>query len=476
MTDPLGKFFKGVRLCVGTGVVCPAHRTRAVLLAVVLLAVSGGYVDNARSALYWSTGPSIGRANLDGSNADPEFISVFFRGPIGEACGIAVNDTHIFWADAVKGWIGRANIDGTEANYYLVDGAREPCGVAVDDSYVYWANRNRGFPDGSAGPGSIGRARLDGTGENQDFITGIDLPCGVAVNEEFVFWTARLKYDYVGRALLAGPTVGPPLIEGTDAYDLCSVAVRDDLLYWGGYGDAIGRMMVNGEEAAPDFITGIDPPCAVAVDATHVYWSGLAGHTRVGRAKLDRSTVEPNILPSDSYTGSLSCGVAVDSRLAPPLPPPPEPGPELSRCGVKRVRLNYRRGTAIIALGADYTGSVNLKAQGLGSRVLARKLFGATHLSRLWIKVWPRKRGRAAKRIKHQLARRGWAKVRLRFSCLKQGPRAEKALNIKPIVLRRKRIRRNRRAHVRRMDIRLLVWPKIPPHSSMEPLRLNLGG
>ena len=67
--------------------------------------------------------------------------------------------------------IGRANLDGTgvDQNFILVrtnEFFDYPCGVAVDGEHVYWAWLNSVLE----GVGSIGRANLDGTAVDQDFI------------------------------------------------------------------------------------------------------------------------------------------------------------------------------------------------------------------------------------------------------------------------------------------------------------------
>ena len=69
-------------------------------------------------------------------------------------------DAYIYWADPDSNAIGRANLDGTGANPSFITEADNPLGVAVDGAHVYWAN----------GTNTIGRANLDGTGANQSFI------------------------------------------------------------------------------------------------------------------------------------------------------------------------------------------------------------------------------------------------------------------------------------------------------------------
>jgi sugar lactone lactonase YvrE len=59
--------------------------------------------------------------------------------------------------------IGRANLDGTGANPNFITSATNPDGLAVDGSHIYWAN---------SGSTTIGRANLDGTGVDQGLYHG----------------------------------------------------------------------------------------------------------------------------------------------------------------------------------------------------------------------------------------------------------------------------------------------------------------
>lgn len=69
-------------------------------------------MSSARAAIYWVNFDGIGRANLDGSNAEPTFLSGQERG--FTACSVAVSDKHIYWGDYKNNLIARANLDGTE--------------------------------------------------------------------------------------------------------------------------------------------------------------------------------------------------------------------------------------------------------------------------------------------------------------------------------------------------------------------------
>ena len=194
----------------------------------------GVAVDGAH--VYWANsievGASIGRANLNGTGADEDFIA----DPGGYPCGVAVNGAHIYWANRCcltfggpvgENSIGRANLNGTGADEDFIPldaAAYQPCGVAVDGQHLYWASLGA--------PGSIGRANLDGTGADRDFIPGrygypnpVDPGCGVAVDalsSDFSFGKVK-KNKSEGTAKL---TVELP---GAGTLDLARTnKVRDD--------------------------------------------------------------------------------------------------------------------------------------------------------------------------------------------------------------------------------------------------------
>jgi virginiamycin B lyase len=131
--------------------------------------------------VYWasdSLSPQhIGRASLAGTEAAPTWVTVNAPGP----CGLAVNSANVFWDGfgfffPNNTTIGRASINtpGSPDNSFIGD-ASGPCGLALDtSSHLYWAN---------AGSGTIGRSRTDGTEVNESFIaTGGHEICGVAVD------------------------------------------------------------------------------------------------------------------------------------------------------------------------------------------------------------------------------------------------------------------------------------------------------
>ena len=93
---------------------------------------------------------------------------------------MAVNGSHIHWANSGGNTIGRAGLDGSGVENDFITGAHWPCGVSVDGAHVYWGNS---AADGSQTNGpAIGRANLDGSEVDQAFVTGIGGVCGVALD------------------------------------------------------------------------------------------------------------------------------------------------------------------------------------------------------------------------------------------------------------------------------------------------------
>jgi hypothetical protein len=247
----------------GTGTVRPLVTSVPADNPVCGLAVDRNYV-------YWATGATVARAKRDGSGLDTGFI-----GTPAVSC-VAVDGAHIYWVTATGG-VGRANLDGTGVNADFIaglgnDGAGPgagalPCGVTVDAAHLYWAN---------ATTGAIGRANLDGTGVNQDFITGLSTPglaaspCGVVVDEAHIYWGNSA--GTIGRANLDGSGVENNFISGSGMFGTFPVVCAHDsaYLYWGHTAPGvstywIGRARLDGSDVRNNFISGDFQPTGCAV-------------------------------------------------------------------------------------------------------------------------------------------------------------------------------------------------------------------
>ena len=98
--------------------------------------------------------------------------------------------------------IGRAKIDGTQADQSFISGAGSGSGIAIHGGYIYFT---------SNGGTGIGRAKVAGTDVNPNFITGLNGEISfLAVSAKGIFWADS---GGVGaRAVrLAGPISTEPL-------------------------------------------------------------------------------------------------------------------------------------------------------------------------------------------------------------------------------------------------------------------------
>ena len=288
-------------------------------LVAALLVLPLVLAPRAEAFIYWSGGDAIGRANLDGSGVDRGFIAFEFPPDTWRVGDVAVTANHMYWTNHPGGKIGRANLDGTGVNpRFIRDLPGATWGLAVDAEHLYWTSRSWTTDDGA-----IGRANLDGTNVDRSFITGTGGPYGVAVTPSHIYWA----HDYrtrdkagIGRADLDGSGVDPSFLTAR-ALD---VAVDATHLYWTGFycpftvgscEDSIGRADLDGSGVDPTLISapsGTRPPeWHIAVDAAHLYWTEAeegdwtvadeGGSGTVGRANLDGSGAATYFIPEPVY-------------------------------------------------------------------------------------------------------------------------------------------------------------------------------
>jgi len=386
-------------------------------LALLLMALVAAIPPpRADAAVYWGSGGFLGAANLDGSNfVDGVPYGLANVPEIGNICGVAVSDGNLYWADAGRGTIGRTGLGSNPTGRVdivnetvtideaLVSGIARPCGVAVDGSHIYWADM--------AGM-AIGRADLDGGNVDRTFISGVSSPCGVAVDAGHLYW-GNFVGGTVGRANLDGGNLEEGFVEG--ATGPCGIAVDGSHVYWSNWdGTSIGRVNLDGSAADNQFIGGLHNPCGVAVDGSHVYWTNWSARDPVGRANLDGSGIQSSLVSTEFYLSS--CGVALDGRTfaAPPLP-------LSSPIFIGKVKRGPSKGVAYVNVKVPKTGGVLEVA----SPALAWKYAGAPVASGgywLWqLKIGPGKTGRAAKKLRKRLARKGSATITLEVTYVEPG-------------------------------------------------------
>ncbi len=251
--------------------------------------------------------PAIAQAPLDeGSPVDLDFFST-------KATEVAADETHVYWIDPDSKAIARAEIDGSnpEPEFIKAPAADNPQGLALDDEHIYWTNAEADEKDGE---GSIGRAKL-GIGEaeevNGDFIPGevevspgafdvqIGKPRGIDVDENFVYWANKglnsssgVQAGYVGRAGINGGSVEPKFI----AFGNGDVAVNSNHIYHS-FGVSVLRTEIDGNfESTKDCVFSPDSRTpSVTLDSSHLYWSRKSA-SAIGRIKLSCEDPEPEFI------------------------------------------------------------------------------------------------------------------------------------------------------------------------------------
>lgn len=246
------------------------------------------------SHIYWTNRAThaIERANLDGSGVDPHFISLPDIPGTVDPAAVAVSAGRIYWSvsggvpfDGEAGFIGRANIDGSDVQPNLIK-TPSPVALAVDRAHVYWVSLLRR---------SIGRANLDGSDARTDFIKTSQSGGGLAVSASHIYWTREVFIRrpgtyraYIGRARLNGSAVQPRFIAERKDRVLTGLALNAGHLYWSSSSsspDTIGRAKLDGSGIQRSFITlrrelvGGRTIGGLAVNGAHIYWSSVVKPT-----------------------------------------------------------------------------------------------------------------------------------------------------------------------------------------------------
>lgn len=258
---------------------------RAWLLTFAILLACAA---QAHAYVYWTDGSAgtIGRANLDGSGVDPDFIA----GATAPR-GIAVDEHHVYWAGATT--IGRADLDGSDVDHDFVTAAA--AGLAVDGSFLYFTTAT-----------GIGRASLDGSPVDHSFITGEQAPFGLAVNDQHLYWSNA--NGAIRRANLDGSGVSTPAA----AAEAGGLAVDASRIVW-----ATPTAVRAGELAAIGTGTPVHAVAArsAALDADRYYWTTGGAIGRIARdgTGLDAAFIaaaDPRMLALDGgQSGTASPSV-----------------------------------------------------------------------------------------------------------------------------------------------------------------------
>ncbi len=175
---------------------------------------------------------------------------------------IATDDIYVYWSESdpagriVRKLKESAELDPVEE---LASGQGEPVAIAVDTTHVYWAN---------FGGNSIARVSKEG-GPVELLATSQLQPTALAIDADSGFWVASGSDTIVSapkngdaRQLLASST-------GT----LSRLAIVDERVYWtdAELGNILSVAKAGGAEQR--FVQGQDAPGAVAASSSGLYWA-----------------------------------------------------------------------------------------------------------------------------------------------------------------------------------------------------------
>ena len=272
----------------------PRRLILAALVALPALLTAAGV---AQAAIYFANDTSIGRAHIDGDNAEYDFIT----GLVGVA-GVAVNEGHVYWTSdppgsAADGSVGRANVDGTEVET-IISGLTDPVALAIDANHLYVTQA--GDVD------LVGRANLDGSGFVPNFVDPEGEPTGVAVNATHIFWSnwehnpdpQGIAGLWVGRANLDGTGVVQEWVAYPGPTGLATNATHLYVGMWGRTNGSLAQVgRTDGTVNQINMLQTSKAPKGIAVHGQFVYWSNgsqlgsppFGPGTSYGRANLDGS-------------------------------------------------------------------------------------------------------------------------------------------------------------------------------------------
>jgi hypothetical protein len=265
--------------------VVQAIRSRLAISACLAILGSWALAGQADAYVFWGTntsassGGGIGRAHLDGSGVDYQFIR------LNTALAVTTRGSYIYWSSGT-GAIGRSKIAGTGVKRkFIRAGSQQVKHLAADGRHIYWTH----------GP-FISRAKLDGSGVAKNIVKVSSAISGLSLDAHHIYWS-QVDNHSIGRAKLNGTGVDESFIAtgGTKSHPQ-GVAVNASHVYWSDYAGTIGRANIDGNGVDGSFITsttGSPMTGGIALDAAHVYWTST---TAISRAGIDGQNVEPTFI------------------------------------------------------------------------------------------------------------------------------------------------------------------------------------
>ena len=390
-------------------------------------------IDSAAGRIYWANRDgaeySIRFANLDGSGGG---VLNTAPAPVAEPHGLAIDPAlgRIYWANFTDPSIFFANLDGSGGGKLDTTGGlvEQPLGLAVHPAQnrIYWANFDGGEDD-------VDFANLDGSGGGRSLdLTGgtVDMPRGVAVDASTnrVYWP-NTGDSGIGFASANGGEGGSVFTDGLPLDSPNGIAIDPiaKRVYWGAPtansiafasltdGGTVGLLDTTGATRDdPEYPVLLQEPRNTAPPTV-----GLAQIPRTAERHIPERHAEvldcspgqwaPDELESFLYrapqsiafqwlrngqplagetagriaaglVGSYSCVVTATNGAGSTSVTSTGSFPIVAGLRLGKVRLNRKKGTATIVIGASGAGTLLISGKSLAMkrRELSAPSFGAT--------------------------------------------------------------------------------------------------
>lgn len=246
----------------------------------------------------WSTGygQTLRIADPIGGPMDEEFVSLSNN---NFATRIAADDTHVYVLDYGGATVKRVSVPEGAVDLVttVADGQAEFGGIVVGEDHVYFAMRTSG---------GIWRAAKDlSQVDEPEAVAPALSPSDVAVDATHVYWSdndageiRRLAFDDIGPAATGDRVVTGPGVQ--------TLVVDDARVYYAEGGTVSSAIKGGDNEGILDLATEEGSVFDMALDATHLYWTGESTNQVVGVPKDGSAQAE--VIASSPTPWGLAVG------------------------------------------------------------------------------------------------------------------------------------------------------------------------
>jgi sugar lactone lactonase YvrE len=225
------------------------------------------------TSLYWSHAPSdaveVIRMPVDTSRP-PE---VFAAGGTNMACGIAVDQTSLYWVTSYKdGYVMKASLNRTSEASRLATGQMHcPSNLTVHGGRIYWLQYSSTSGESTL---LMTLSQADDKPQPLSLATWQESWGRFAVGPTGIYWT-----DPKGGSVMSLPTGGAPLptIVASGLDTPRDIALDGSHAYWTSFGGGQVLELDLNNGTTSILATGQNQPRGLVVDATSVYWIVTAG-------------------------------------------------------------------------------------------------------------------------------------------------------------------------------------------------------